>query len=246
MRNRAPCEKRGRGFAIAAPEAARTRRQASNATAPRATRTRGRPIPARSSSRYPRQLSSSSGSGRLPGGAHRQAAESSTPESERPSPRAADVARFASPTAWRASKRKSPERSPVNIRPVRLAPLAAGARPTIKIRAVESPKAGTGLAQYRCPAKRAGARRAADSRHATSRGHRRQAVSLTSSREGPWGRPSTASAFSSRPSLFRPACGWPRQRRRAGRPRSARCPRPAPSLPSRGHSTYPRPGVTRR
>ena len=43
--------------------------------------------------------------------------------------------------------RKSPEASPVNTRPVRLPPCAAGASPTSRIRAAGSPKPGTGRAQ---------------------------------------------------------------------------------------------------
>ena len=51
---------------------------------------------------------------------------------------------------WRcmARIRKSPEPSPVNSRPVRLAPCAAGASPTTRSRAAASPKPGTGLPQY--------------------------------------------------------------------------------------------------
>ena len=52
--------------------------------------------------------------------------------------RACDVGWLASPVAWSAAIRKSPEPplpSPVNMRPVRLAPCAAGASPTITMRA---------------------------------------------------------------------------------------------------------------
>ena len=61
-----------------------------------------------------------------------------------------DVGMFAKPARWSAAIRKSPEPptpSPVNTRPVRLAPCAAGARPTISSRAAGSPKPGTGRAQ---------------------------------------------------------------------------------------------------
>ena len=47
--------------------------------------------------------------------------------------------RSASPTACSARHRKSPDASPVNIRPVRFAPWAAGASPTSRIRATGSP-----------------------------------------------------------------------------------------------------------
>ena len=49
--------------------------------------------------------------------------------------------------AINALKSQSPDRSPVNIRPVRLAPWAAGAKPTTKRRAGVSPKPGTGRPQ---------------------------------------------------------------------------------------------------
>ena len=50
----------------------------------------------------------------------------------------------AKPVSQSARKRKSPERSPVNIRPVRLPPWAAGARPTTRTSACGSPSGGTG------------------------------------------------------------------------------------------------------
>ena len=43
--------------------------------------------------------------------------------------------------------RKSPDPSPVNTRPVRFAPCAAGARPRTSTRASGSPKPGTGRPQ---------------------------------------------------------------------------------------------------
>ena len=57
----------------------------------------------------------------------------------RPSSRAVDVACDANPVRCIAANRKSPERSPVNIRPVRLAPCAAGARPTLAALAGSAP-----------------------------------------------------------------------------------------------------------
>ncbi|CAM5522304.1 hypothetical protein STENM327S_09368 [Streptomyces tendae] len=51
-------------------------------------------------------------------------------------------------TSYSAWYRTSPERSPVNIRPVRLPPWAAGASPTISSLASAGPKPGTGLPQY--------------------------------------------------------------------------------------------------
>ena len=54
-----------------------------------------------------------------------------------------------------AANRKSPERSPVKTRPVRLPPCAAGASPTSRTRAPRSPKPGTGRPQYASSRKRA-------------------------------------------------------------------------------------------
>ncbi|CAM5696374.1 hypothetical protein SALBM311S_01050 [Streptomyces alboniger] len=73
---------------------------------------------------------------------------SRTPCSSRPSSAETEVGCEASPTSYSASYSTSPERSPVNIRPVRLPPCAAGARPTISIRAFGGPKPGTGRPQY--------------------------------------------------------------------------------------------------
>jgi hypothetical protein len=57
---------------------------------------------------------------------------------------------LANPARLSAAMRKSPEPpipSPVNTRPVRLAPCAAGASPTISSRAAGSPNPGTGFDQ---------------------------------------------------------------------------------------------------
>src|SRR3954468_6141051 len=62
---------------------------------------------------------------------------------------------LAKPAACIARMRKSPDPSPVNTRPVRLAPCAAGARPSTRTRASGSPNPGTGRPQYvsfRCAA----------------------------------------------------------------------------------------------
>ena len=88
----------------------------------------------------------------------------------RPSSAATDVGCDAKPVRYSDANRKSPDRSPVKIRPVRLPPCAAGASPTTRTRAAGSPNPGSGRAQYRWPANRAGGSAAAASRHATSRG----------------------------------------------------------------------------
>ena len=64
-----------------------------------------------------------------------------------PSSRATDSAWLASPTRCSDANRKSPERSPVKIRPVRLPPCAAGASPRIRTRAAGSPKPCIGRPQ---------------------------------------------------------------------------------------------------
>lgn len=62
----------------------------------------------------------------------------------------------------------------MNIRPVRLVPLAAGARPTMRTCASGSPKDGPGLPQYGWSANEARRPvRAADSRQDTSLGQAR-------------------------------------------------------------------------
>ena len=88
---------------------------------------------------------------------------------------------MANPVRCIAANRKSPERSPVNIRPVRLAPCAAGARPTTSTEAAGSPKPGTGRAQYVSSRNAARFSTPTSSRHATSRGHARHVGTTASS-----------------------------------------------------------------
>ena len=73
-----------------------------------------------------------------------------------------------------------PEPSPVNIRPVRFAPCAAGARPTTRTSARGSPKPGTGFPQYVHPANSGLPAAATRSQYRRSRGH---AVHATTSRD---------------------------------------------------------------
>src|SRR5262249_3164303 len=87
-----------------------------------------------------------------------------------------EVGWFAKPARYSAPKSQSPERSPVNTRPVRLPPWAAGARPTTAMHASGSPKPGTGRAQYTSSRKAARRVTATSSRQATSRGPARQAT----------------------------------------------------------------------
>src|SRR5439155_23366220 len=80
--------------------------------------------------------------------------------------------------------------SPVNMRPVRLPPCAAGASPMRTSRAAGSPNPGTGRAQYVHVPNRRTLIRATSSRHATSRGQARHStISACSSRRAlgpPW------------------------------------------------------------
>src|SRR5262245_53053115 len=62
------------------------------------------------------------------------------------------------------------------MRPVRLPPCAAGAKPTTSSRALGSPKPGTGLPQYSSSRNAARFSHAVCSRHATRRGHFRHAM----------------------------------------------------------------------
>ena len=68
-----------------------------------------------------------------------------------PSSRCSEDGWVAKPAAWSAPKSHVPLWSPVNMRPVRLPPCAAGASPTSSTRASGSPKPGSGRAQYVCP-----------------------------------------------------------------------------------------------
>ena len=70
-------------------------------------------------------------------GDHVRAAQRAARRRARPTPPG-----WRSPARCSAANRKSPERSPVKIRPVRLPPCAAGASPRISTRAAGSPKPG--------------------------------------------------------------------------------------------------------
>ncbi len=62
------------------------------------------------------------------------------------------------------------------MRPVRFAPCAAGAKPTIRSLAFGSPNDGTGLPQYSWSLKDARFSAATLSRHSTSLGHLRHSI----------------------------------------------------------------------
>lgn len=80
-------------------------------------------------------------------GAQRTAATTKAPDKVRPSSMPTLSGWLAKPVRHRAANSQSPDRSPVNTRPVRLPPWAAGARPTSRTRAAGSPKPGTGRPQ---------------------------------------------------------------------------------------------------
>lgn len=120
------------------------------------------------------QFRISSGVGLLSGGAQWHVAVIRTLVRANPSFQASDSDCEATPALCRARYSQSPDRSPVNIRPVRFAPFAAGARPTIKNSASGSPNGGTGFPQYFSPSCRLGGSCATDSHHARRRGQRSQ------------------------------------------------------------------------
>ena len=218
-----------------APPAARS--TPSQAKAPSATMTRTRSSNSISRSRYGRQLSRSSGVGLFAGGQQRLTAVTYAPCSDSPSSRCDGCpADSRSRPGTAPPNRKSPDRSPVKIRPVRLPPWAAGARPTSRIRAPASPNPGSGRAQYRWPANRSGGFRAAASRHATSRGQRRQADDLGGQVRGArTPRPPRHFRAADRPAARRsPVRPGPSPR---GRPRRRDCPartgRASPRAPAR-------------
>src|SRR3954466_3862588 len=159
----------------------RRRNAASHANWPRQTTTRALARSASSFTAQGRQVSRSSGIGLLAGGAQRTAASIQASMSSRPSSRSTDVGWLAKPARCSAAKRKSPERSPVKMRPVRLPPCAAGARPRMMTRACGSPKPGIGRPQYSSPANDARLTRATSSRQATRRGQRRHSTTFASS-----------------------------------------------------------------
>ena len=128
----------------------RTRR-----TPPRRRTRRGRPPPARRSAAPARvagtggSASRSSGSGLLSGGAHFTAAVTHAPRERQPVVDRHRCRLVGEPGRCIARNSQSPDRSPVNTRPVRLAPWAAGARPEHQDPcAVGSPKPGTPRPQY--------------------------------------------------------------------------------------------------
>ena len=81
------------------------------------------------------------------GGAHRTAATIRVPIRRCPSPAWVLVGRAASPARCNAAKSQSPLRSPVNTRPVRLPPWAAGASPTTRISGRSAPQPAIGRPQ---------------------------------------------------------------------------------------------------
>ena len=118
-------------------------------------------------------MSRSSGSGLFSGGAQRTAAAMRTPISRWPSPAATLVGRAARPQRYSEANRKSPLRSPVKIRPVRLPPWAAGASPRMRIAGAGSPQPGIGRPQYGSSMKDLRRTAATSSRQATRRGQAR-------------------------------------------------------------------------
>lgn len=157
-----------------APRLFITERYVSKAIFPSTTTTPRFRSRSSSRSKKGRQLRNSTGSGLFPGGAQWIAAVIHASCNWRPSFALWLCGCEENPALYNERYRKSPERSPVNIRPVRLAPCAPGARPRINRRAEGSPNDGTGFPQY---SHSRNARRfvAATSRqYRTRRGQRRQ------------------------------------------------------------------------
>src|SRR5262249_20587999 len=94
--------------------------------------------------RKSRQCVISCGGGLLSGGTQRTALVRRQSSSSNPSSTLAAYRPRAKPNSVKVAYRRSPALSPVNGRPVRLAPRSPGARPTIKSRALLGPKESTG------------------------------------------------------------------------------------------------------
>ena len=146
---RAPCPNRGFGRGAGSPE----RRERPERRLPARTRpARRRRAPgssaASSRTRYGAQLSRSDGRGLLSGrrAFDRRRTHRSIASGRRRAARSPAGSRARA--AWSAGHRKSPLASPVNTRPVRLPPCAAGASPSNRMRAFGSPNPGTGRPQY--------------------------------------------------------------------------------------------------
>jgi hypothetical protein len=150
--------------------------------APSATITRTSPPVSRHSAvNQGAQVNRSAGVGALAGGAHRTAATTRVPLSVRPSAASTLVGELAKPARCMDANSTSPDRSPVNTRPVRLAPWAAGASPTIISRGRSAPHPGTGLPQYGWSANDRRLVSAICSRHSTNRGQARHTDTSASS-----------------------------------------------------------------
>jgi hypothetical protein len=144
----APWPNFGRGLGTTYPAAASASRAPVQPKPPRATTTRKESATSAISWRIQGwQVSRSSVVGLLSGGAHRTVATIRAPSSRWPSPECSEVGCAASPTRCSDANSQSPDESPVNTRPVRLPPLAAGARPTISTDGCSSPQPAIGRPQ---------------------------------------------------------------------------------------------------
>jgi hypothetical protein len=169
-----PWLNRGRGDGNTKPLRLRARSAAAQATEPRATTACNElRVSPTSRSSHAEHAVRSADVGALPGGAHRTAATTRAPVKWRPSAACADSGCDANPAWYNAANSQSPLRSPVKIRPVRLPPWAAGAKPTMSSRGAASPKPGTGRPQYGWLANDRRFVTATSSRQATRRGQAR-------------------------------------------------------------------------
>ena len=94
------------------------------------------------------QASRSAGVGLFAGGAQRTGSVMRRSSSRWPSSAVVDTGEVQKPVRCSAANSQSPLRSPVKIRPVRLPPCAAGARPTTATDASRGPQPVTGRPQY--------------------------------------------------------------------------------------------------
>jgi hypothetical protein len=130
-----------------APAATSERTAPSQPKEPSATSARTLGSRASSAAIHGAQVSRSAGVGLLSGGAQRTVATIRASSSRWPSPAWWLVGCAAHPVRCRLAKSQSALGSPVKIRPVRLPPLAAGARPTMSSEGSGSPQPGIGRPQ---------------------------------------------------------------------------------------------------
>ncbi len=168
-----PCPNRGRGRGTCHPSSAAAANVDCQAMPPRVTMPVTSVVSSSSRLNHAPQVRFSVAVGLFSGGAQCTGETILTPLSRRPSAACLVVPWLARPARCSAAMIQSPERSPVNILPVRFPPCAAGANPTTSRCGLGSPKEGTGRPQYGSVANARRFSAATRSRHRTSLGHAR-------------------------------------------------------------------------